>query len=112
MRAHVFVLAGLFAITAAPLARAEGTELDDLKRQLARDYEALSAGASDCALACKALSSLERSAARLCELSPGPTCDDAKGKAEKARAQVRAACPMCAAPLPPAPPTPTPAMLA
>ncbi len=83
------------AVAAPTSAEGEARERDDLTRQLAQDYAALST--SDCAVACRALGSMQRAADRICVLSPGPACDDARGKVDDARRRVREACPMCAA---------------
>lgn len=79
-----------------------GGDVDALMAQLDRDYA--QALASDCALACKALESMRRSADRLCQLDPGDRCARAKQKVEGASARVKASCPACAEPLHEAPP--------
>jgi MYXO-CTERM domain-containing protein len=71
-----------------------GSDIDALQAQLDRDYA--QALASDCALACRALESMRRSADRLCQLDPGDRCSRAKQKVDSASARVRAACPTCA----------------
>jgi MYXO-CTERM domain-containing protein len=99
MRARLFFstlltfasLAG--ASFAAPPSTTGSSERIELLTQIQTDYDSLST--SDCTTACKALGSMERAASRLCEIDPGPTCDDARAKVEEARKRVRAACPMC-----------------
>jgi MYXO-CTERM domain-containing protein len=71
-----------------------GNDVDALMAQLDRDYA--QALASDCALACKALESMRRSADRLCQLEPGDRCARAKQKVDSASARVKATCPTCA----------------
>lgn len=71
------------------------SELDALERQLEDDLTSLAT--ADCTIACKALESMIRSAARICELDPGPRCERAKGKVADATRRVRDACPNCAA---------------
>jgi hypothetical protein len=58
----------------------------------------LSSGAGDaCSIACRALGSMERSAARLCELAgDGERCDAAKARVKSASDRVHGACPGCA----------------
>lgn len=70
-----------------------GGEADALLAQLDRDYA--QALASDCALACRALESMQRSADRLCQLEPGDRCSHAKEKVDSATARVKATCPSC-----------------
>jgi hypothetical protein len=72
------------------------SEKADLLAQIQKDYDSLST--NDCAIACRALASMERAKNRLCAIDPGPACDDARAKVEDARKRVRAACPMCAEP--------------
>jgi MYXO-CTERM domain-containing protein len=101
MRARLFLatlltVASLAGVSfAAPPSTTGTSEKTDLLTQLQKDYDSLST--SDCTTACKALASMERAASRLCEIDPGPTCDDARAKVEDARKRVRTACPMCAA---------------
>jgi MYXO-CTERM domain-containing protein len=83
------------AHAAPPFTTAGSSEKRDLLAQIQQDADALSA--QDCAVACKALASMERATARLCEIEPGPTCDDARAKVEDAKRRVRAACPTCVA---------------
>jgi MYXO-CTERM domain-containing protein len=71
-----------------------GGDVDALMAQLDRDYA--QALASDCALACKALESMRRSADRLCQLDPGDRCARAKQKVDSASTRVKATCPACA----------------
>ncbi len=67
--------------------------VDALLTQLTRDVENLSV--ADCALSCKALASMERARDRICDLSPGTRCDEARAKVASARDKVSAACPTC-----------------
>jgi hypothetical protein len=56
------------------------------------------ASADPCLVACRALASMRRSAARLCELSGAtrdPRCDDARARVARAEERVRARCPAC-----------------
>jgi MYXO-CTERM domain-containing protein len=69
-------------------------EIAAIQKQLARDFEALSSG--DCAVACQALASMQRSTDRLCALDPGPPCSEARAKLADAENRVRNACPDCA----------------
>jgi hypothetical protein len=94
------------------------SNVDAMLRALTRDVANLSV--ADCTLSCRALASMERARDRICELSPGARCDDARAKVASARDKVAAACPSCATherpePAPPndakasAPPEPAPA---
>lgn len=68
------------------------TELDDGERSL-------DATTSECGSACKALASMERAQAALCEVGTPKECEDAKARVEKARAKVKGAgcsCPAAA----------------
>ena len=58
----------------------------------------LGGGAEDpCAIACRALGSMERAAARLCELAgDGERCDAANARVKSASERVHGACPGCA----------------
>jgi hypothetical protein len=51
--------------------------------------------ASDCTTACRALTSMERAAEHICTLSDAADCADARGRAQRARDQVIAACGAC-----------------
>jgi hypothetical protein len=99
MRAPVW-LTGCFVLALASPALADGAahepsdERAELERQLAQDYAALST--SDCAVACRALASMQRAADRLCALAPGKPCDDARAKVVDATRRVREQCPTCA----------------
>jgi hypothetical protein len=59
----------------------------------------LDASMGDCSNACRALTSLERATAHLCELastsSDRGACDDAKTRVIRARAQIKASCGTC-----------------
>jgi MYXO-CTERM domain-containing protein len=68
--------------------------VDALMRELAHEVDALSV--TDCTLACKALGSMERSRDRICELSPGARCDEARAKVQDAQKRVAGSCPACA----------------
>jgi hypothetical protein len=68
---------------------------------LFRAQEELSLATSrDCATACRALGSMERATARICDLADSPddrrVCDDAKKKLADARQRVRSSCATCA----------------
>ncbi len=69
-------------------------DVDLLMRALARDVQDLSV--ADCTLSCKALASMERARDRICELSPGARCDEARAKVASARDRVATACRTCA----------------
>lgn len=60
---------------------------------------ALSLSTGDCAMACRALASLERAAKRVCEssgqLGEGGHCGEATKRLREARGRVRAACTRC-----------------
>ena len=73
-----------------------GDDVDALQAALDRDYA--QAMANDCALACRALDSMRRSAERLCQLDPGERCTRAKSKTDAATQRVRASC-TCPEPL-------------
>jgi hypothetical protein len=55
--------------------------------------------AQRCAIACKALASMKRAAARVCEISgdDDERCENLRERVEKARQRVSARCPQCAA---------------
>lgn len=59
--------------------------------------EALSGGAAPCAVACRALQSMQTSADHLCKLAGegDGRCDDARGRVRGATARVRSVCPGC-----------------
>ena len=67
--------------------------VDQLLLDLTREVESLSV--ADCTLSCKALASMERSRDRICELSPGTRCEDARKKVAAAHEKVAASCPTC-----------------
>jgi MYXO-CTERM domain-containing protein len=71
-----------------------GDDASALQAEVETDYG--QAMASDCALACKALGSMQRATQRLCALDPGDRCASAKQKLDAAAAHVHAACPDCA----------------
>jgi hypothetical protein len=68
-------------------------EIETLERQLRDDEQALASG--NCAVACRALESMRRSVARLCQLDSGPRCARARAKVEDASTRVHASCPSC-----------------
>ena len=64
----------------------------------------LDASMNECAAACRALASMERATAHLCDIAEHgendddrPTCDDARKKLHAARDRVRRACSSCPA---------------
>jgi hypothetical protein len=68
-------------------------DFDDAARQL-------DASMNECAAACRALASMERATAHLCDLARAndddpSTCDDARKKLHAARDRVRRACTSC-----------------
>lgn len=80
-------------VVPGPPARAQAVaDLDRATREL-------DLAANDCGSACRALASLERATARLCELADEPDdrakCDDAKKKLRAARDRVRSSCSSC-----------------
>jgi MYXO-CTERM domain-containing protein len=94
------VTALMASLAHAPPAR--GQEVDpahiatleaELEAELEAGEAALASG--DCAVACKALESMIRSAARICELEPGERCEAARRKVTEAKRRVRDACPDC-----------------
>jgi len=74
---------------------AQPSEIEQLEAELAEGLATLST--SDCVTACLALDSMIRAAERLCELDPGPRCDEAQRKVDEAARRVHEACPDCAA---------------
>lgn len=72
-------------------------------RQAAREFDTyerqLMVAAADCATACKALGSMDRSAGRICNLSSTNDdqlrCTDAKDKVVSARTKVKGTCGSC-----------------
>jgi hypothetical protein len=73
--------AGAATAQPAPLAAARG--------ELERASADLEAGLSECTSACRALASMERAAAHLCELDGAKECSSAKERVERARAKVK-----------------------
>jgi hypothetical protein len=69
------------AQTPARLAAARG-ELEHAAAEL-------EAGLAECTSACRALASMERAAAHLCELDGATECSSAKERVERARARVK-----------------------
>jgi MYXO-CTERM domain-containing protein len=89
------VLVAAAEVRAQPADEDLNAEIQTLERQIEAEVVALAT--SDCALACLALESMIRATERLCELAPGPPCNQARAKVADARERVRAACPDCAA---------------
>ena len=91
----------LLGLLAPSVAHAAPTTVDDagtsnvdaLMSDLTRQADSLSM--TDCTLSCKALASMERARDRICELSPGPRCEEARAKVTAAREKVASACPAC-----------------
>jgi hypothetical protein len=85
--------------TTEPLSPDEaGAAVDRAWSGLVKAEQALEAGASDCANACRALGSMDRAAGQLCDATRGDDpsrCDDAKARLLRARDQVRGACGGC-----------------
>jgi MYXO-CTERM domain-containing protein len=81
------------AASTASLGADAGGDVDALQAALDRDYA--QAMANDCALACRALESMRRSAERLCQLDPGDRCARARSKVDAATTRVRTSCPTC-----------------
>ena len=89
----------------APPSTAGGTsgsreiDLRNARRDLQSATRDLDASLGDCSNACRALVSLERATAHLCELadssSDRSSCDDAKARVVRARAQIKASCGTC-----------------
>jgi MYXO-CTERM domain-containing protein len=71
----------------------EQAEIAQLEQEIARGAAALSGGG--CAVACRALASMERATERLCTLDPGPRCAEARAKVREATRRVQAACADC-----------------
>src|SRR5258708_27744636 len=71
------------------------------RREFARARVDLEAAASDCSVACRALTSMERAVVHLCALTEEPDdrrrCDSAKKQLLDARTRVRQACGSCPA---------------
>ena len=95
MKVALGVLLLVLAPSAALAQTADaGTDLAAAQEEVDQDYA--QAMASDCALACKALGSMNRATQRLCALDPGARCAAAQQKLQSATAHVRASCPDCA----------------
>jgi MYXO-CTERM domain-containing protein len=95
----------IIGVGTAGVARAQSsieelpTTVDALEA-LVGDLEGVVAGelqTNDCVAACEALASMQRAADRLCELEPGPRCEDARADVDAARDRVSRACPDCVA---------------
>jgi hypothetical protein len=69
------------------------------RAELERAQSDLDAAATDCAAACRALSSMERATQHLCTLVSDPDdqkrCDDAQHRLATARERVRSSCGAC-----------------
>jgi hypothetical protein len=69
------------------------------RAELERAQSDLEAAATDCAAACRALSSMERATQHLCTLAADPDdqrrCDDAQHRLAAARERVRSSCGTC-----------------
>jgi hypothetical protein len=69
------------------------------RAELDRAQSDLDAAATDCAAACRALSSMERATQHLCTLASDPDdqkrCDDAQHRLATARARVKSSCGTC-----------------
>jgi len=69
------------------------------RAELQRAQSDLEAAATDCAAACRALSSMERATQHLCTLVADPDdqkrCDDAQHRLAAARERVRSSCGTC-----------------
>jgi hypothetical protein len=84
---------------------AEPPESPEMQRVRARDALARAeedlamSTRRDCATACRALGSMERATARICDLADTPDdrrkCDDAKKKLADAKQRIRASCSIC-----------------
>jgi hypothetical protein len=74
-------------------------EKAEAQMQVQRAWDELESSGSSCTTACRALGSLERATARLCDLAEADEdkqrCEDAKKKLRSARDRVRAACTTC-----------------
>lgn len=92
-------LFALFALLAPEAARADAPDITIdgyvalLNDGAMKAAKALSSG--DCALACRALESMERAADHICAIDPGPRCADARAKVGAASRRVQEACPGC-----------------
>lgn len=88
----------------------DAAKADPLGGATAADAESRAGGAGagaagdPCAVACNALSSMVRSAERLCQLSGenDGRCDDARARVRGASARVRSSCPRCSVSIAPA----------
>ena len=91
--AAILLSAGLSPrLAAAQDAGAASAEIAALEDQIGRGLAQLSSG---CVVACPALASMERAAALLCALDPGPRCADARAKVRDAARRVQQACGEC-----------------
>ncbi|MBW2453583.1 MAG: hypothetical protein JRI68_03695 [Deltaproteobacteria bacterium] len=94
---------------AQPVEDEAAAEIQTLERQIESEFADLATG--DCTVACLALESMLRATERLCELAPGPKCEDARNKVADAKRRVSESCPDCEASheeqaVTPVPPTP------
>lgn len=76
-----------------------GAAARSAKGELARAEAELASAGADCAAACRALGSMERATAHLCQLAASPedqrACDDARARLESSRARVKNTCGEC-----------------
>ena len=86
----------LVLLLAAPAAAQTAPDEAESAWNEVQQSSAEALGTHDCAVACRALESMERATNRLCSLGE-EHCQDARAKLEEARARVRATCPECAA---------------
>jgi hypothetical protein len=97
---------GPAADSAAPLGGAEATTIQEARPPAKKETLAAEAPASEeqqgvardpCAVACRALASMQRAAAHLCGLTgeQDGRCESARTRAATASARVREACPRC-----------------
>ncbi len=70
-------------------------EVSGARSELDRAEAQLQSAPGDCVAACRALASMERAAAHLCELDSGTECGRARERVEAARARVRSSCGGC-----------------
>ncbi len=81
--------------SAQPAEDEAAAEIQTLERQI--ESELINLATSDCTVACLALESMVRATDRLCELAPGPRCEDARNKVADAQRRVSESCPDCEA---------------
>ena len=70
------------------------------RAELERAEAELASASNDCSVACRALGSMERATAHLCQIAASPedqrACEDARARLESSRAKVTRACGECA----------------